>query len=236
MSGMGEVIGDLLPMAIGVAISPIPIIAVILMLLSKQAARTGSGFLIGWLAGIVVVTVVVLLLVGQAGNSSAGKPSTVSSVIKLVLGALLLVMALKQWRSRPKPGETATMPKWMAAIDSFTFVKALGLAFLLSAINPKNLILCVAAGTTIGAAQLSGAEDAVAVVVFTVIAASFGGGARHRLSVRAAADGRAAGSTARLAHPEQCGGDVRRAAGAWHGDRRQGHRRTFGVTGAHLRR
>ncbi len=81
-------------------------------------------------------------------------------------------MALKQWHSRPKPGETGTMPKWMAAIDSFTFVKALGLAFLLSGVNPKNLILCLAAGTTIGAAHLSGVEDTVAVVVFTAIAAS----------------------------------------------------------------
>jgi cytochrome c biogenesis protein CcdA len=77
-----------------VAISPIPIIAVILMLLSRQAARTSTGFLAGWVAGIVVVTVVVLLLVGQAGNTSTGKPSTVSSVLKLVFGVLLLVIGV----------------------------------------------------------------------------------------------------------------------------------------------
>ena len=34
---MGEVIGDLLPVALGVAISPVPIIAVILMLLAPDA-------------------------------------------------------------------------------------------------------------------------------------------------------------------------------------------------------
>ncbi|MGH3502089.1 MAG: hypothetical protein ACRDQA_14575 [Nocardioidaceae bacterium] len=45
---MGAVIGDVLPLAIGVAISPIPIIAVILMLLSRQASRTSTGFLLGW--------------------------------------------------------------------------------------------------------------------------------------------------------------------------------------------
>ena len=60
---MGAVGGDLLPLAVGVAISPVPVIAVILMLLSRQAARTGTGFLAGWVAGIVVVTVAVLLLV-----------------------------------------------------------------------------------------------------------------------------------------------------------------------------
>lgn len=144
---MGAVIGDLLPLGLGVAISPIPIIAVILMLLSRQAARTSTGFLAGWVAGIVVVTVVVLVLVGQAGNTSTGKPSTVSSVLKLVFGVLLLVLAVRQWRERPKPGEAAELPKWMSTIDSFTFGKALGLGFALSGVNPKNLLMCLGAGS-----------------------------------------------------------------------------------------
>jgi threonine/homoserine/homoserine lactone efflux protein len=169
---MGATIGQLLPFAIGIAISPIPIIAAILMLLSRQAGKTSTAFLIGWIAGIVVVTVVVLLLVGEAGNTDDGKPSTLSSIIKLVLGVLLLLLALKQWRARPKEGETGKMPKWMDAIESFTFGKALGLGFLLSGINPKNLLMCLAAGTTIGAAHLSAGEDIVVVAVFTVLAAS----------------------------------------------------------------
>lgn len=56
---MGTVIGDVLPLAIGVAISPIPIIAVILMLLSEQAGRTSVGFLAGWIAGVVSSTLTV---------------------------------------------------------------------------------------------------------------------------------------------------------------------------------
>lgn len=169
---VGAVIGDILPLAVGVAISPIPIIAVILMLLSRQAGKTSTGFLIGWVAGIVGVTVVVLALVGQAGNTSSGKPSTASSVIKLVLGIVLILLAVRQWQSRPKDGEAGTMPKWMSAIDSFTFAKALGLAFLLAAVNPKNLIMCIAAGTTIGAGHLPVGQDVIVVAIYTVIAAS----------------------------------------------------------------
>jgi threonine/homoserine/homoserine lactone efflux protein len=169
---MGAVIGDLLPLAVGVAISPIPIIAAILMLLSARAAQTGTGFLLGWLVGIIAVTVVVLALVGQAGDTSSGKPSTLSTIIKIMLGALLVLMAGRQWRGRPKQDETASMPKWMSAIESFTFVKATGLGVVLSALNPKNLIMCVGAGTTIGAAHLSGGQASIAVGVFTVIAAS----------------------------------------------------------------
>jgi threonine/homoserine/homoserine lactone efflux protein len=166
---VGTVIGDLLPLAIGVAISPVPIIAVILMLLSPRPGPTSVGFLLGWILGIVVVTTVVLLLVGHASNTDTG-PSTVSSVIKLVLGALLVLIGVRQWTHRPKEGDTATMPKWMSAIDSFTFAKAAGLGALLSGINPKNLIMCLGAGTTIGAAHLSAGGNVVAVVIFTVLA------------------------------------------------------------------
>lgn len=167
---MGSVIGDVLPLAIGIAISPLPIIAVILMLLSRRAVSTSTGFLLGWLAGIVVVTVIVLVLVGQAGNTSSGKPSTLSSVLKIIFGALLLLLAARQWRDRPKEGEQGTMPKWMSAIDSFTFVKAFGLAFVLSGINPKNLLLCLGAGTIIGAGHLSVGDEVIVMVVFTLIA------------------------------------------------------------------
>jgi threonine/homoserine/homoserine lactone efflux protein len=169
---MGAVIGDLLPLAVGIAISPIPIIAVILMLLSRRATATSTGFLLGWVVGIVLVTVVVLALVGQAGNTAGGEPSTPSSVLKLVLGAGLILLAVRQWQGRPKEGETAAMPKWMGAIESFSFGRALLLGFGLSAINPKNLLLCLAAGTTIGAAHLPTGQVVVATVVFTLLAAS----------------------------------------------------------------
>ena len=169
---MGAVIGDLLPLAVGIAISPIPIIAVILMLLSRRASATGTGFLLGWVVGIVLVTVVVLALVGQAGNTAGGEPSTLSSVLKLVLGAALILLAVRQWQGRPRAGATGAMPKWMGAIESFSFGRALLLGVGLSAVNPKNLLLCLAAGTTIGAAHLPTGQVVVATVVFTLLAAS----------------------------------------------------------------
>jgi hypothetical protein len=46
---MGAVVGDPLPLAVGVAVSPVPIIAVILMLLAPRASGTSAGFGLGWL-------------------------------------------------------------------------------------------------------------------------------------------------------------------------------------------
>ena len=169
---MGALIGSLLPLAVGVAISPVPIIAVILMLLSKRAGSTSVAFLIGWLLGIVLATVIFWLISGAADLSNDGEPSTTQAWIQLVLGVLLLLLGVMQWRKRPKAGEVATMPKWMASIEGFTFVKALGLAFLLSAVNPKNLMMFVGAGVALGTATVSTGAGIVALLVFTLLAGS----------------------------------------------------------------
>ncbi len=169
---MGQVLGDLLPLAVGVAISPIPIISVVLMLLAPKAGGTSVGFLVGWLVGIAGATTAFLLLAGALDLGGGGSPSAAASWVQLGLGALLLGLAARQWGGRPKAGEHGSMPSWMAAIDSFTAAKAAGLGLLLSAVNPKNLLMCIAAGSTISVGALSAGQDVWAVVLFTVIAAS----------------------------------------------------------------
>jgi threonine/homoserine/homoserine lactone efflux protein len=168
---VGAVIGQLLPLSVGVAVSPIPIIAVILMLLAPKAGGTSTGFGIGWVAGIAVATVVFVVLAGAADLGSSDGPSAAASWIKIGLGLVLVLLAVRQWRARPGKGDEPTLPKWMSAIDTITPVRATGLGFLLAALNPKNLALCAAAGIAIGAGGLSGAEVTTAVVVFTVLAA-----------------------------------------------------------------
>ena len=168
---MTEVIGETLPLAVGIAISPIPIIAAILMLLSPRAKSTSVGFLIGWVAGIVVA-IVLFTLISTVISQETGGPSPVAGVIKIILGALLLFLAIKQWRARPATGEEASMPKWMSAIDSMTAGKALGLGFLLSAVNPKNLLLAIAAGVIVGGAGLTVSQMTVVIIIFVLLAAS----------------------------------------------------------------
>jgi threonine/homoserine/homoserine lactone efflux protein len=169
---VGPVIGELLPLAVGVAISPVPIIAVILMLLAPRAGGTGLGFLLGWVTGIVAVTVVVLLIAGSTDLGNSAEPSALASWLKLILGAVLLFLGVRQWQGRPGPDEPAHLPKWMSAIDTFTPAKGAGLGFLLSAVNPKNLTMCLAAGVAIAAGGLPAGQAAVAVTVFTVLATS----------------------------------------------------------------
>jgi threonine/homoserine/homoserine lactone efflux protein len=168
---MEPLVGDLLPLAVVVAISPVPIVAVILMLLAPEARGTSMGFLTGWLVGIAGITTVVLLVAGDTDRAGS-RSSTAASWVELVLGVLLLPLAVQQWRSRPRPGEKPAAPRWIAATDRFTAPRAGGLGLVLSVANPKALLVCVAAGATIAASNVDGVQATWSVVGFTVIAAS----------------------------------------------------------------
>jgi hypothetical protein len=164
---MGAAIGAILASAVGVAISPVPIIAVILMLFSGAATRNSVAFLVGWIVGLLGAGMVVLG-VGFAENEDG--PTTVGGVIKILIGVLFVVLGVKQWRSRPGPGEEAQMPAWMASIDDFTMGKSFGIGLLLAGVNPKNLGLTIAAASTISAAGLSSGEELTVLVIFVVLA------------------------------------------------------------------
>ncbi|WP_449281950.1 GAP family protein [Leucobacter sp.] len=167
---MGSIIGQALPLALGIAISPVPIIAAILMLLSPRARTTSIGFLIGWLAGIIVVVSVFTLVSAFLPEEGPAGPKPILGTIQLLLGAALLFLAVKQWRGRPGPDDPPQLPEWMQSIDGVSFGGALGLGLLLAAANPKNLLLGASAGVTIGAAGLGLGANAAAIAVFTALA------------------------------------------------------------------
>jgi hypothetical protein len=167
---LGGAIGELLPSAVGVAISPIPIIAAVLMLMSARARQTAPAFAAGWLAGLVVVGAIVLLVANPADVSGGGSGSTVVGWVKVVLGLLFLVMAAGQWRRRPRAGDQAAMPGWMRAIDTMPAGRAFALAAALAAVNPKNLALTLAGALSIAQAGLSTGQSVVALAVFVVVA------------------------------------------------------------------
>jgi threonine/homoserine/homoserine lactone efflux protein len=166
---VGDAIGATVGFAVGIAISPIPIAAVILMLFSRRARANSLLFMVAWIVGIAAVATIVVLIPGL--DTDGSDPSNTTGWIKLALGALLLLGAGSQWRSRPGPDEEPSTPGWMARIDELRPVAASGLGFLLSALNPKNLLLAAAAGASIGAVSLSTGETVAAIAVFTFIAA-----------------------------------------------------------------
>ena len=164
---MGNAIGGLLPFAVGVMVSPMPIVAAVLLLLTPRARANGLAFLAGWVGGIVGAGALLLALAGSAGASEQGEPAAWVSWLKLLLGVLLLVVAGRQWRGR---SHAVATPKWMGALDRFTPGKAAATGVLLGTISPKNLLLIIGGAAAVAQTGVPAGQEAVAWAIFTAIA------------------------------------------------------------------
>jgi threonine/homoserine/homoserine lactone efflux protein len=167
---MGQAIGESLPIAVGIALSPIPIVAVVLMLLTPRGRLNGPMFVLGWWIGLALVGVIVGLFAGGLEPDDGGETSTWLATLELVLGVALLLVAVRQWRGRPRGDAEPPTPKWMGALDTFTPVKAGGAGVALSALNPKNLLLAVSGAAAIVGTGISTGENVAAYAVFVLVA------------------------------------------------------------------
>lgn len=163
---MDEMSADVVPLAIAIAASPFTIIPAILLLFTARARATSLAFLATWLVALAAGATAFVLL--ASAIEAFEKTPTWLSWTRIVLGAVLIVLGIRQWLARGTPKPT---PAWMHRIESATPRKAVRLAVLLAYANPKVLLLTAAAGLSIGAAELDAAGTAAAIAVFTAVAA-----------------------------------------------------------------
>jgi threonine/homoserine/homoserine lactone efflux protein len=122
-----------------VAISPVPIVAVILILFSARARRNGIFYLFGWVLGLAIVLGAVLLLPDGLDIDRTPVLLMGGAVLRLLVGLLLVAAAFAVWLRRPKASEAHPLPHWTEQIEQFSALKAMVLAIGLAVINPKNL-------------------------------------------------------------------------------------------------
>lgn len=159
-----------LPFALGVLASPLPILAMILILLGERARRAGPAFATGWLAGLLGLGLVGILVINRTPLHDDGSGSPWARAITAAVGVTLLYFALSSWRGRPKPGVEPEQPAWMARLSGVGTGRAFGLGIALAAIKPKNLVLGLAAAAAIGETGVPLGQELVGLLVFALIA------------------------------------------------------------------
>ena len=164
---MWAAVGQILSEAIGIALSPLPIIAVILLLSTPKGRMNGLSFVVGWIVGVVALSGVVVLLASGAHEPSSTK-ATITTIILFALAALMLTLAWKSWRKRSEGSDE--LPPWMKALDGFGSGKSFALGAGLASINLKNTPLTIAAMATLAQANLNSGEEMSAILIFAVIA------------------------------------------------------------------
>jgi hypothetical protein len=142
-----EVAAVLLPIAIGFAISPVPLIELILVLFSRRRVVNTIAFVVALLSGTALAVFLGAIGGNATGGDDAAGPSTLTRVIVGVLGLALLLIGLMNWRNRADESQ----PKVLATIYEMGPVPVAVLAVGVALFNPKNLPLLLAAGQTIGA-------------------------------------------------------------------------------------
>ena len=159
-------LSETLPFAIGVAASAVAVIALVLILQGSRALSSGLSFTLGWVLGVGVVCAAGVAF----GLAVSDDPARWTQWLRTLLGALLLVAAIRKWRQRVPSGQEPTPPKWMSGLQDSAPGKAAVLGFLLGGINPKNLMLTLGAAATLGASGLSSSELWITGFAYVVVA------------------------------------------------------------------
>ena len=133
MVAVGDAIGQVLSFAVGVAFSPVPIIAVVLMLGTPRARANGPAFVVGWVVGLSVVGTIVLLAASGRRRQRRRRARDLGRRRQARARRAARAPRRPQWRGRPRGSDEAALPKWMQTIDTFTPGRALGMGVLLSA-------------------------------------------------------------------------------------------------------
>lgn len=165
---MLDVIGQLVPYAVGVALSPLPVIAILLLLLSPGGRAAATAFLAVRVMSVTAVAGGAALLTELLPESNGTSPA--AAWLRIILGVALIGLAIKKWTGRPVAGADVELPTWMASIEGMSTAGAARLGFILSAINLKELAFGVGAGLIAGGAGLSVGATLATVLIYVALA------------------------------------------------------------------
>ena len=169
---MGGAIGDVLPLALTVAIVPVSIISLVFLLLSRRARANAVAFTGGRILGLAVaVALAAAVAAGRSIDINTGS-SQVISILKVVAGVVLILAGAWRWRRHRRGSGEHSLPRWMERLEEATPALSFGAGFLVSTLEPLTLACAVDAGLAIAKADLSFLSSVVVAAVFVLVAAS----------------------------------------------------------------
>lgn len=168
-SDLLPVLAEVFPLALGLALSPFPLVAGVVVSLSPHGARRGGALLAGRAIGVLAVVGVVTALAEYLVELGGDSATYGIGWVRLLLGLTLMALGVVKWAKRPRGGDAETPPRWMASLESLSDARAFGLGLVLSVANPKELAFGAGAGLVIGTGLTEWGPSAIAVAVFAAL-------------------------------------------------------------------
>lgn len=169
---MGNAISELLNSALGIALSPIPIVGIFLILLGDSQEKLPSFlYIAGWSLGNLTVF---LLAVASSSLAVEGtsEPHLLKKVLFFLLGTGLILLAVDQFKKRPKVGVKVKTPEILDKMGQLTAKKALLMGVAFATLNPINLLLTISAGASVGVMEIMLVNYLVLVILFVMLSSS----------------------------------------------------------------
>ena len=158
---------NMMLIGVAVALDPLPLTAFLVVLPSKGGVRKGAAFVFGWLVSLAIVVAITVLATGNNPPKPSTAPTLAALAVKIVLGAVLVVIGVRHIRARGRPKPPKKPPKWQEHVDTMSPWFAMVLA---PTLQPWVLIGTGAA--TVVSAKLSSWADFLALFLYCVIASS----------------------------------------------------------------
>jgi threonine/homoserine/homoserine lactone efflux protein len=155
-----------LPYSVGIALSPVPIGASVLLLSCHDGLAKGTSFALGWVAGLGATAVVIAFLVDWADLSASDQLWIAVPELVLGIGFLVVSAAIWLWRDRRR-----STPSWLDAVEHFTRMRSAGAGIVVSALNPKVAALTLGAVLALAQVDAGTSETVWTLVLFTAIGA-----------------------------------------------------------------
>lgn len=180
---MGELILALIPVALGVVLSPLAIMALVAVLLSRNARANGIAYLLGWFLGLAGLMALFLWLFPLIAVHERGDPPLWVPLLRLLIGLFLTGAAVWVYRkgrarivqmaaaSSPRDVVEASpqLPGWLHSVETFrpgrTFLLGVGLFVL----NPVDASCAIIAALDISLADIDRAAGLWTAAAFIVI-------------------------------------------------------------------
>ena len=158
---------NLILIGLAVTLDPLPLTAFLFVLPSRRGVVKGAAYVFGWLVSLGIVVTITVLATGNNPPKPATAPSLAALAVKIVLGVILLMIAVRHIRARSQPKPPKKPPKWQEHVDNMSPWFAMALAPTL-----QPWVLIGAGAAVVVEAKLSSWESFLALFLYCVLASA----------------------------------------------------------------
>lgn len=169
---MWTTFGYALPLALGIALSPVTVITCIVLLRARRGLAKTAIFALCWFLAILVIAGIAYGLVGGAESTAPDQTRSGIDIFGLLIAVLFWAFAVISWHRRRSRRDRDRVRGLLGRLDNIGLLGSAGLGLVQGVVRLKNITLAAGAGALVGEAGLSGAAAAGPLAAFALVSSA----------------------------------------------------------------